>query len=64
MNTVITDFEFFCVQSERLFPGYSQIPLQIAIANARGDWLIPTTTINYHVSIKSMLEEGRALNSQ
>ena len=64
LNTGVIDFEFFCARSPRLFPGYPQIPFHVAMSNARGDWIIPATAVNYNVSVKSMLEEGCALRSQ
>lgn len=64
LNTGVIDFEFFCVRSPRLFPGYPQIPFNVAMSNARGDWIIPATGVNYNVSVRSMLEEGCALRSQ
>lgn len=40
MNTVIIDFEFFSpVAYDRVF--------QIAMANARGEWIVPQTNINH-----------------
>lgn len=63
LNTAIVDFEFWRVWTERIFPGSPVKPLQLAIANADGEWIIPVSTINYNVSIRWMHELGRTIIS-
>ena len=44
-------------------PGFPLLPIQIAIANAHSDWIVPATPINYIISKRELLERGNKLGS-
>jgi hypothetical protein len=54
-NTIVVDFEYM------VGPGFPLLPIQIAMANARGDWIVPATTINHGISKRELLERGDML---
>ena len=54
-NTIVVDFEYM------VGPGFPLLPIQIAMANARGDWIVPATTINHGISKRELLERGNML---
>lgn len=50
-TTVIADFEY---SSRRLNTMGHYAIFEIALANARGDWIVPPTTINHRVSLNEL----------
>jgi len=40
---------------------FALYPLQIAIANANGEWIVPVTSINYGPPIRAMFDQGKSL---
>ncbi|RDL31770.1 uncharacterized protein BP5553_09172 [Venustampulla echinocandica] len=54
-STIVVDFE--CMVG----PGFPLLLIQVAIANAHGDWVVPTTPINHRISKREPLERGNKL---
>jgi hypothetical protein len=56
LNTVVADFEFVPhIQWDQSSSKFYCLPLQLAVANADGEWIIPATAINYSISKRAML---------
>jgi hypothetical protein len=56
-STIVVDFEYM------VGPGFPLLPIQIAIANAHGDWIVPATPVNYRISKREPLERRNKLGS-
>jgi len=56
-SIIVVDFEYM------VGPGFPLLPIQIAMANAHGDWIVPATTINHGISKRELLERGNMLGS-
>lgn len=52
LRTIVADFEYMSGT------GLPPLPIQVAIANASGEWIIPVTTINHEISKRELLEWG------
>lgn len=57
LSTIVADFEYMAA------PGFPLLPIQVAIANAYGEWIVPATTINHGISKRELLERGNRLGS-
>lgn len=63
LNTVVADFEFAwaCRPREDSVVELEIFPLQIAVANAHGDWVVPVTSINHDISKRALFAMGAKL---
>lgn len=55
LNIAVADFEFL------LFPDGTYFPLQVAIANGYGSWIVPRSTINHRVTKRALLEKANLI---
>ena len=53
-SIVIADFEYHSgvIRSGGIF--------ELALANAHGDWIVPPTSINHHISTKELYEKAKS----
>lgn len=53
-SIVIADFEYHpgLIRSEGIF--------ELALANAHGNWIVPPTSINHHISTKELYEKAKS----
>jgi hypothetical protein len=56
LNMAVADFEFL------LFTDGTFFPLQVAIANGYGSWIVPRSTINHRVTKRALLEKVHLLS--
>lgn len=56
-NTMVADFEYI------ISPGAKLIPLQVAIADGYGKWIIPPTTIDHGITKGAFLDKTREISS-
>jgi hypothetical protein len=62
LNTIVADFEFFRHTNWDKSPSeFALFPLQIAMANANGEWIVPVTSINYGLPMRAMFDQGKSL---
>jgi hypothetical protein len=63
-NTAIADFEFSYFKSwDSTVTDSMIVPMQMAIANGNGEWIVPVTSINYGMTKRAMLQKGNTLQT-
>lgn len=60
LNTFVVDLNFFVTNWDKSPSEFALFPLQIAMANANGERIVPVTLINYGLSIRAMFDKGKS----